>query len=238
MTDKKRDYVRTKTLNKIKSKDKKNKFIIILFLLIIILIVSTLIIFNNNRTKKIKIGNNSSSQEIVDYILNISSYEAKVEVNIKTNKSNNKYILKKQKIKPDMMTQEVLEPSNISGVKIIRKGNELKLENTNLSLSSIYNNYEYISKNDLDLNCFIDNYKNNEKSEYIEKDNQIIMKTKIFNMEKLLYIDKDTVLPVKMEIKDDSKKNEIYILYNEVKINSLNKEDILAFERDKNIVLI
>lgn len=238
MTDKKRDYVRTKTLNKIKSKDKKNKFIIILFLLIIILIVSTLIIFNNNRTKKIKIGNNSSSQEIVDYILNISSYEAKVEVNIKTNKSNNKYILKQQYIEPDMMTQEVLEPSNISGVKIIRKGNELKLENTNLSLSSIYNNYEYISKNDLDLNCFIDNYKNNEKSEYIEKDNQIIMKTKIFNMEKLLYIDKDTVLPVKMEIKDDSKKNEIYILYNEVKINSLNKEDILAFERDKNIVLI
>ena len=46
------------------------------------------------------------------------------------------------------------------------------------------------------------------------------MKTKILNMEKVLYIDKKTVLPVKMEIKDNSKKNEVYILYNEVKINN------------------
>ena len=226
MTDKKRDYVRTKTLNKIKSKDKKNKFIIILFLLIIILIVSTLIIFNNNRTKKIKIGNNSSSQEIVDYILNISSYEAKVEVKQADKEKTTTF-------ENNQFRRNTVNNQQTSGY--VRNNN---YKNNDYRNNNYRDNYEYISKNDLDLNCFIDNYKNNEKSEYIEKDNQIIMKTKIFNMEKLLYIDKDTVLPVKMEIKDDSKKNEIYILYNEVKINSLNKEDILAFERDKNIVLI
>ena len=178
------------------------------------------IFFNNNTAKKIKIGNNSSSQEIVDYILNISSYEATVEVNVNSNKNTNKYILKQRYEKPDIMTQEVIEPSNIAGVKIIRQGNELKIENTNLNLISIFNNYEYISENSLDLDCFIENYRKSEKSEFREEDNKIIMKTKILNMEKVLYIDKKTVLPVKMEIKDNSKKNEVYILYDEVKINN------------------
>ncbi len=178
------------------------------------------IFFNNNTAKKIKIGNNSSSQEIVDYILNISSYEATVEVNVNSNKNTNKYILKQRYEEPDIMTQEVIEPSNIAGVKIIRQGNELKIENTNLNLTSIFNNYEYISENALDLDCFIENYRKSEKSEFREEDNKILMKTKILNMEKVLYIDKKTVLPVKMEIKDNSKKNEVYILYNEVKINN------------------
>ena len=45
---------------------------------------------------------------------------------------------------------------------------------TNLNLSSVFNNYEYISENALDLNCFINNYKQSEKSEYKEENNQII----------------------------------------------------------------
>ena len=196
------------------------KFILFIGILAIIGGGIFFIFFNNNTAKKIKIGNNSSSQEIVDYILNIRSYEATVEVNVNSNKNTSKYILKQRYEKPDIMTQEVIEPSNIAGVKIIRQGNELKIENTNLNLTSIFNNYEYISENSLDLDCFIENYRKSEKSEFREEDNKIIMKTKILNMEKVLYIDKKTVLPVKMEIKDNSKKNEVYILYNEVKINN------------------
>lgn len=214
------------------------KVILLLIILVIIGVSVFFIFFNKNTAKKIKIGNNSSSQEIVDYILNISSYEATIEVNVNSNKNSNKYILKQQYIEPDIMTQEVIEPSNIAGVKIIRQGNELKIENTNLNLSSVFNNYEYISENALDLNCFINNYKQSEKSEYKEENNQIKMKTKISNIEKVLYIDRSTVLPIKMEIKDDSKKTEVYILYNEVKINSLNKENIFAFEVNRNLAQI
>lgn len=217
----------------------KSKKIIIVFIILIIIVISIfLIFFNNNTAKKTKIGNNSSSQEIVDYILNISSYEVLVEVNVKSNKNSNKYVLKQQYLEPNISTQEVIEPSNIAGIKIIRKGNELKIENTNLSLISVFNNYEYISENALDLNCFIENYKQNEKSEYIEENNQIIMRTTISNMEKVLYVDRSTALPIKMEIKDNSKKSEIYILYNEVNINSLEKENILAFEMNKDIAQI
>ena len=114
--------------------------------------VSVLIIFLLNKTNVKKIGNNSTSQEIVDYILNISSYEAKIEVEVKSNKNTNKYILKQQYISPDVATQEVLEPSNISGIKIIKKGNDLKLENTSLNLSN-FDTSKVIDMNYMFLKC-------------------------------------------------------------------------------------
>ena len=202
--------------------------------IIVILILAILIIFLLNKTNVKKIGNNSTSQEIVDYILNISSYEAKIEVEVKSNKNTNKYILKQQYISPDVATQEVLEPSNISGIKIIKKGNDLKLENTSLNLSNIFENYEYLADNALDLSCFIEDYKESQNSNYEEKDNKIIMNVQTKNenkyrQSKKLYIDKSTGNPLKMEITDTNQNITVYILYNEVKINSLDKQNILAF---------
>ena len=211
----------------------KNKKIIFITL-VVILILAILIIFLLNKTNVKKIGNNSTSQEIVDYILNISSYEAKIEVEVKSNKNTNKYILKQQYISPDVATQEVLEPRNISGIKIIKKGNDLKLENTSLNLSNIFENYEYLADNALDLSCFIEDYKESQNSNYEEKDNKIIMNVQTKNenkyrQSKKLYIDKSTGNPLKMEITDINQNITVYILYNEVKINSLDKQNILAF---------
>ena len=211
----------------------KNKKIIFITL-VVILILAILIIFLLNKTNVKKIGNNCTSQEIVDYILNISSYEAKIEVEVKSNKNTNKYILKQQYISPDVATQEVLEPSNISGIKIIKKGNDLKLENTSLNLSNIFENYEYLADNALDLSCFIEDYKKSQNSNYEEKDNKIIMNVQTKNenkyrQSKKLYIDKSTGNPLKMEITDINQNITVYILYNEVKINSLDKQNILAF---------
>ena len=64
-----------------------------LILLIVVIVVGG-IIFYKNTVKDSKCGNNKTSQEIVDYILNISSYEVQVTVNVTSNKNSNKYILK------------------------------------------------------------------------------------------------------------------------------------------------
>ena len=48
-------------------------------------------------------------------------------------------------------------------------------------------------------------------------------------MYKNLYIDKNTAKPIKMEIQDVNQKLLVYILYNEIKIDSTSKEEILAF---------
>ena len=194
----------------------KNKKIIFLIILVILVAIGLFIFFNNKGTKNFKIGNNTSSQEIVDYILNINSYEAVIEVDVKSNKNENKYKIKQIYNGNDNNSQEVLEPSNIAGVKLIKEGNNLKLENSNLNLTNILQNYEYISDNILDLSSFIDNYKNDSNAKWEEKDDKILMKTS----NKILYINRENGLPEKMEILDNGKKTAIYILYNEVNVNS------------------
>ena len=89
------------------NKKKLNKKIIIFIIIIILLIL--IIFFFTNKTKKIKFGNNSSSQEIIDNILNISSYETVIEVEINSNKNTNKYIIKQKYIAPDISQQEIIK---------------------------------------------------------------------------------------------------------------------------------
>ena len=194
-------------------------------LLIIILIGMIFLIFYKNSVKNLKIGNNKNSQEIVDYILNLSSYEARVTVDVTSNKNMNKYILKQTYQTPNISTQEVIEPSNISGVKIENNGTNLKIENSNLNLSSILENYNYLGDNCLDLYSFIEDYKKGSNSKFEENDTEILMKTNSqienrFIQEKILHIDKETYLPTQMEIKDNNQKTTIHILYNEVKVSS------------------
>lgn len=215
---------------------KKSKFIIIL-IIIILLGAILFLVFSKNTAKVFKNGNNKTSQEIVDYILNISSYKLSVTVEVISNKNTNKYKLNQQYASPNVTSQEVVEPSNIAGVKITNDGTNLTLENSDLNLSTIFENYNYLGDNCLDLIAFIENYKSNPNSEFIEEEKQIIMKTKSGNenrytKNKTLYIDRETLQPTKLEIKDNNEKTTVYILYNEVEIDSTNKEDVIAFETD------
>lgn len=200
---------------------KKKTIFILLAIILIIGIVIFFLFFHTKTAKNLKIGNNSSSQEIVDYILNISSYEAKVEVEVESNKNRNQYVLKQEYRNPELSSQEVLQPENIAGIKITRNRSELKIENTNLNLSSIFENYEYLSDNILDLSCFIKDYQADEKANWKEVNNEIILTSKNDREEKHLYIDRITGKPKKMEIERANKNTRIYILYNEVNLNSL-----------------
>ena len=201
----------------------KKKYWLILLIIIIIGIIA--FIFYKNSFKNLKIGNNKNSQEIVDYILNTSSYEAQVTVNVTSNKNSNKYILKQTYQNPNKSTQEVIEPSNIEGVKIENDGEKIKIENSRLNLSTILENYNYLGDNSLDLHSFIEDYKKDDKATSEETEKEIIMKARnhienIYIQNKTLYIDKQTQKPIKMEIKDNKQNTTIYILYNEVKLNN------------------
>jgi len=212
----------------------KNKKILFFIIFIILILISLFVIFNKRTSKVFKIGNNKTSQEIVDYILNINSYEANITVEVESNKNNNKYILIQKFANPNISSQEVVEPNNIKGVKIVNDGKNLKVENSSLNLSTIYENYSYLGNNCLDLISFIEDYKTQESSNFVEEENQIIMYTESkgenkYTKYKTLYIDRKTCNPIKMEIKDISEKTTIYILYNKVEINSIDKDNILAF---------
>ena len=195
---------------------KKKKFFVILITIIFVLIL-LFANFYKNMFNSVNIGHNNSSQEIIDNILNISSYSAIIEVKIEGNKNQNQYKIKQEYVSPSQNSQEVLEPSNIKGTTITRENDKLIIENTQLNLSSIIDNYSYISDNNLDLSSFVADYKEDKKAYFEEKD-EIILHTNL-NIKKSLYIDRETDLPTKMEIIDANKSNKVYILYNEVEIN-------------------
>ncbi len=196
----------------------------IFFIIIILLVIISGIFIFKNVIKKSKNGNNMNSQEIVDYILNVKKYKANVSVQVNSNKNKNKYILNQEFNEENEAIQEVVEPTNIAGVKIVKKDGNLKIENSSLNLSTIFENYQGIGENYLDLNTFIDDYKKYEKSNYEENEKEIIMKTKSNNNNKytenkILYINKENKLPTKLIIEDNNQNTTINIQYNSIELN-------------------
>ena len=215
---------------KMKKLIKKPIIVLILILLLTILILYFFINKNNKLfNKNFNIGNNitnKSIQEIEEYILNISSYEAKLEVTVQSNKNTNKYILKQKYINSKLEEQVVVEPSNIEGLTILYENGKLTVNNTKLNLQTVYDNYEEITQNNLWLNSFIEEYKNNNNRSISKDSNYVIMTVNTANnYEKVetLYINKNTGNPEKMIIQDKNQKNMVYILYNEIRINNLSK---------------
>ena len=219
----------------------KKKLIIILGILAVLVTSVIIYFFIKKNYIKLKSGNNMSNKnlkEIEEYILSIRSYNAKIEVEIQSNKNKNKYVLEQKYAEPNVQKQIVLEPSNIEGLETIFDGNNLKINNTKLNLSTIYENYSEVTSNFLWLNTFTEEYKKmieTGKQNIIEQNGIIIMEIKDADeLNKKLYIDRKTGKPIKMQIKNVSKNTTVYILYNEIEINSLKRVDVLAF-RLKNV---
>ena len=212
----------------------RKKLIIIMCIIAISLIF--IIFFTKNNYKNIKTGNNMSNkniEEIEEYILNISSYEATVSVTIESNKNTNKYVLEQKYKAPNLSKQIVLEPSNIAGIEIKYDGTNLTINNSNLNLQKVYENYEYLANNFLCLETFIEDYKRNKVS-IQEENNEIILEASNENnnyaYHKKLFIDKNSGLPTKLLIENINNKTLVYILYNEIELNNLKEDDILAFK--------
>lgn len=199
--------------------NKKRLIIVSLILLIIILSI----FISKNMTKNQKNGNNMNSQEIVDNLLNLTSYKAKVKVQVNSNKNKNKYILWQEYNSENGCIQEVIEPENIAGVKIIKKDNNLRIENCELDLKTIFENYNGLEDNSLDLINFISEYKQNE-SNFEEINGELIMKTKSnkenkYLKNKMLYINKEKIIPTKLIIQDINQNMTINIEYIEIELN-------------------
>ena len=162
---------------------------------------------------------------IQKYILNISKYSAVVDITINSNKTTNKYKIK-QEYNNGQFYSEVLEPNTIKGTIITYNGKDLKIENSNLNVSKIYANYKYIASNQLSLYDFIEDYKNSADANLKEEENQVVLETTVKNenrylTKKVLYVDKKTKKPIKLEIKDNTQNVLVYILYNEIEIGLL-----------------
>ena len=202
----------------------KNKKMIFIVLTILCLIAITIFCIYYYKTSKN--GNtiiNKSEEKIVEDILNMKNYEAKMNITVETNKNKTQYVVK-QKLENNKAIQEVIEPSNIAGVITEYDGNNLIIKNNKLNLETIFQNYQYIVKNRLWLDSFVEEYKSNQNVTSSDSNSsEIILKVqtkeKLYNVYKELYIDKKTGTPAKMIVKDINQKTLVYILYTEIKIS-------------------
>lgn len=206
----------------------KKKYIIALFIFFLIVIIFVQIAYKLSNS-----GNNISKSDDSD-ILSIKSYEAVIEVEIYSNKNTNKYIINQKYHEPNIFKQEILEPENIKGLTTTFDGENLIIENKALSLRKIYEKYNCIQGNLLSLICFVEEYKEADKKEETEKEEEKVIKIELKNSTnkyekyKILYINKETNLPTKMEILDINQNRTVYILYKEIKINKISKEEVLG----------
>ena len=186
-------------------------------------------------------GNNivdKTLEEIETYILNISSYQAEIEVTVESNKNTNKYVINQKYSSPNIASQEILEPKSIEGLTIKYDGTNLEISNSKLNISTIYENYTYIADNVLWLSDFIENYKTNG-GVISEENGLIVMETKCnsskYSALEKLYIDRNANTITKLVICDENNRSRIYITYNKIEIGSLSKESVLAFKIRENI---
>lgn len=203
----------------------KKRYLFIIGIIIFFIIVS---IFYYKNKKNV----NNISKAIIENdtnILNISSYKANVTAEVYSNKNTNKYKLVQWYVNPNIFKQEVLEPENIKGLTLMHDGKNFEIRNSILSLGKIYDNYEYLDNNYLSLVDFIE-FDENNLIQKEENEKEIILKLEIenrYNKYKELTIDKENFLPKKLEIKDNNKNIRVYILYNDITLNNLTKEDIM-----------
>ena len=211
----------------------KNKKIIFISILVLAIVSILIFILLKTNYKNKNFGNNMSNknlEEIEKYILDISSYTAKMDVTVESNKNTNKYVMEQKYEKGKKSKQKILEPANIEGLEIIYEDNKLTINNAKDNLKTMYENYPNLMENCLWLNAFIEDYKtekNEGKVSIVEKNGKVIMATKTRNennryiYSKELHIDKEAGKIEKLVVQDINKKNLIYILYNEITVNGV-----------------
>ena len=193
------------------------KFMFVFVLICITIFLIFYYIFSN------LVNNMSRSQDkIVEDVLNkFNNYEANIEVIIKSNKSENKYSMN-QIVEEDKSKTIVNGPENIKGMTIELGNNTLKITNAN-NMEKIYNDYKPILNNSLFLNSFVNDYKKNGANIQETNDEIIIQVHENNNLNtytnlKKLHLDKTNNMPKELIIGDNTKKENIRIIYNDIKI--------------------
>ena len=191
----------------------KNKWSILLSSFITMIFVFTVGCTNKEYTA------DELYEDFKDQISKVSSYTCIAKVEAIGNKENTTYIFKHTYKKPDYYKLEVVEPKNLKGKTMEYKGDKVIISNPDIKdkieLPNMEDNRQYAFIGD-----FIKNYLQNEEVNIKLSNNSLILETtipgnnKYFNKQ-ILYVNKDTKNPEKMEILNDEGKPSFTVKYKE-----------------------
>jgi len=158
-------------------------------------------------------------KEFQKKIIAMSSYKCIAEVEVIGNKSSHNYVFIHNYAKPDYYKLEVVEPKSLKGKTIEYKDDKVIISNPDIKdkieLPNTDDNKHYTFIGD-----FIKNYLQNEEVNIKLSNNNLILETIIpgdneyFNKQ-ILYINKETKNPEKMEILNNEGKPSFTVKYKE-----------------------
>ena len=197
------------------------KIIAFIIIIIVTLLICNFFIKTNYKTEKN--GNNKNIQEIEQYILNVTSYKAKINVTVSSNKNANFYEFEQEVRGQSYSKQLALSPDSLAGMEIIYENGVITIQNTQYSLSNIYENCPFVSTNSLFLTSFIEGYRNSNFKTITEVEGKIqmsyISKINKYNNKQILYINKAKLEPENLQVYDINNELKVDIKYNEVELN-------------------
>jgi outer membrane lipoprotein-sorting protein len=194
----------------------KNKWTIFICLLLLISFGS--IGCNNSRSTKEEVY-----KEFTNQISKMKSYSCIAEINVVGNKNPKEYTMKHNYTKPDTYKIEIVSPENLKG-KIIKYNKEkILVKNPNVD------DYIELPNNDMDnqylfIGDFMKNLSKNEelniafKGDYLVLETTIQSSSKYFNKQ-VLYVDKESVKPSKLEVHDNEGKARFTVTYKNFEYN-------------------
>lgn len=150
-------------------------------------------------------------------IVTMSSYKCIAEVEAIGNKSSHSYVFVHSYKKPDYYKLEVVEPEHLKGKTMEYKDDKVIISNPDIEdkieLPNIEQNKHYIFIGD-----FIKNYHQNEDVNIKLSGNSLILETIIpgdneYFYKQILYINKETKNPEKMEILNDKGNQSFVVKY-------------------------
>lgn len=156
-------------------------------------------------------------KEFQKKIVTMSSYKCIAEVEVAGNKSPHNYVFIHSYTEPDYYKLEVVEPENLKGKTMEYKNDKVIITNPDIKdkieLPNTDDNKQYAFIGD-----FIRNYLQNEEINIKLSSNSLILETIIpgeneYFAKQILYINKETKNPEKMEILNNEGKPSFTVKY-------------------------
>jgi outer membrane lipoprotein-sorting protein len=162
-------------------------------------------------------------KDFTNKISKMKSYSCIAEINVVGNKNPKEYIMQHNYTKPDSFKIKVISPENLRGKIITYNKDKIVVKNPNV------NDYIELPNNGVDnqylfIGDFIKNLFQNEelnisfKGDYLVLETTITSSSKYFSKQ-VLYVDKESVKPSKLEIHDDEGKTRFTVLYKNFEYN-------------------
>jgi outer membrane lipoprotein-sorting protein len=162
-------------------------------------------------------------KDFTNQISKMKSYSCIAEINVVGNKNPKEYVMQHNYTKPDNFKIKIISPDDLKGKIIMYDKEKIVIKNPNvddyIELPNKVKDNQYLFIGD-----FIKNLFQNEELNMSLKGDYLILETTIQNSSKyfnkqVLYVDKESIKPTKLEIHDDEGKARFTVTYKNFKYN-------------------